>query len=363
MIVDGDTLIVITGASGGGAQSTIEPLPDGFRFNGTIGLPITTTGCYASVTYTDLSFTFDPSGRLLGKGRGQLTTAVTDVASSVPVTMSLTGVADTVSPALALSPLGPLTDPFTSFRVVSSEPLPPLTAFAALRAASGDVVVLTPSVGGASSLSVFGFAKPDVVLRFGEQYSVEIAGTSDFAGNSAVPAGSLAFETAPAPPLVAADGFESVTGTTLGGAQVLSGATEPILSGSRSLYIPPVPSIGASGPATQLALRLTVPPGGAGVLFTYRTVNPGTASSATFLVGSVGHSYVSYSPPLGGGMTTTATIGGSQVTLGPVGTATIPFAPDATGEIILERVIPAASPCGLNPPASGIIIDDLSVVR
>ena len=44
----------------------------------------------------------------------------------------------------------------------------------------------------------------------------------------------------PLPPLVAADGFESVTDETLGGARVLSGAGAPTISGARSLYLPPV---------------------------------------------------------------------------------------------------------------------------
>ena len=69
-------------------------------------------------------------------------------------------------------------------------------------------------------------------------------GITDLAGNAPPPAARPPSPPAPPPPLVAADGFESVTDATLGGAQVLSGAGAPVITGARSLYIPPGDSLG-----------------------------------------------------------------------------------------------------------------------
>lgn len=314
------------------------------------------------ITYSDLAFMFDSGGLLVGRGRGELTTGVTDVATSVSVTMSLTGVDDTVSPALSVPAAVTPMDPFAAFAVVSSEPLPTMqTTQPLLRAAGGDTVVLTPH-GDLDGNFVNAFLKPSVVLRFGEQYRVDMTGVRDFAGNPAVARdiNGLVFTTAPVPPLVAADGFESVTTATLGGAQVLSGTGTPIISGSRSLYIPPVASGVGSGPATQLALRLAVTPGSTTVRFSYRYVNQDSGTSTYFTVGSVGGSYRNFAPPLNLNVMTSATIGTTLVMLGPLDTAVNPLPADAAGDIVLERVAQIeSSSCGPRRPIPGIIIDDL----
>jgi hypothetical protein len=234
-----------------------------------------------------------------------------------------------------------------------------------LRSASGDALVLPISKGIAGSTPdpinfIAQFGKPLVLLRFGETYTVDFgAGLADFAGN--VGNTTLTFTTRAAPPLVAADGFESVTDATVGGAQVLSSAAgAPTITGTRSLYIPPLPSP-ATQTTTQLSLRLAVTPGKTMLRFAYRYVNPTTPFNGYFEVGSVGGSIASAAPVLGGTTTTTATIGGTQVTLGPVATATIQLPADVTDEVAIERITSVAS-CGLPyPPTPGMIIDDLRV--
>jgi hypothetical protein len=359
MVVDGDNLNAIIGANGWAVLSPIQPLTDGFRVLA-FGLPLATTGCSTTITYSDLTFRFDAAGRLLGSGSGQLTTAVTDVASSVAVTASLTGTADTVAPALALT-AGDLTDPFTSFSVVSPEPLPTMI-YPSLRAAGGDSVVLTAAAPSGGYTSAFN--KPSVLLRFGEQYTVDLTGLSDFAGNAAVvqtAGGVLTFTTRAAPPLVAADGFESVTGATLGGGQVLSAtAGDPTITGTRSLYLPPA-NLALTVPPPMLTLRLGVVPGANALRFSYRLVNPGPVTNMTFVAASVGGPISTIVPALEGTTTTPMNIAGQAVTVGPVSTATIGLQPGTTDEIVLERAIQwglrSCGPAYLSAP--GIIIDDL----
>ena len=66
-------------------------------------------------------------------------------------------------------------------------------------------------------------AKPSRLLRYSDEYRVTLDGVTDLDGNAPPPTTALAFTTRAPPPLVAEDGFESVTDATLGGAQVLSG--------------------------------------------------------------------------------------------------------------------------------------------
>jgi hypothetical protein len=184
---------------------------------------------------------------------------------------------------------------------------------------------------------------------------------SDFAGNAAT--GSLEFTTRAPPPLVAADGFESVTDTMLGGAQVLSGAGAPIISGARSLYVPPGNTIGPGAPTTQMALRLAVAPGSKMVRFAYRAVNPGASQAPYFSLASVGGSLTFGTPIVNNTSgTAPAMIGQAQVTLGPLMAGEILLPADVTDEIVLARIAPRAY-CGSPAlqPLPGIIIDDLRV--
>lgn len=362
MVVDGDSWSAILGATGAGYASPLEPAPGGFRVVHPYAFAI---GRCLDVSYSDLTFRFDPTGGLVGSGSGQLT-VLNDSGSSDDVTMSLTGVLDSVAPTLSFAPSGDMTDPLMPFRVLASEPLP-TEVQPILRAAGGDEVVLTAEASADGFLDTY--YKPEVLLRYGEAYRLDISGVRDFAGNAAVgtTTDSLTFTTRPPPPLVAQDGFESVTDATLAGAQVLSGASDPIISGTRSLYVPPAFAMGASSLTVQIALRLAVSPGDTVVRFTYRYVNSNGSPTPEFVIARVGGRLLSSvaDDPSGNGSGTTATISGNQVTLGPIAAATIKLPADATDEIVFAGMTSLGTPScfGSTPIGSlaGIIIDDLRV--
>jgi hypothetical protein len=253
-------------------------------------------------------------------------------------------------------------DAFDGVTFTASKPLPPDTRLV-LADLHGDQVSFAPRPDETTAAFIFDLAGK--MWRYGEQYTVTADSLVDFAGNSG--GTSLAsFTTGPPPPLVDEDGFESAMGATLAGAQVLSGADAPVISGARSLFIPPLPQLlsPGHGTMTQLALRLTLTPGDTVVRFSYRTVNPGTFGGALdpyYLMGSVGGQIVV--PALAGDSapTTTGMIPGQgQVSLGPIMTAEWPLPADASGEIALKRVVQACCSSGMPaPPVAGLIIDDL----
>jgi len=360
VVLDADQRTAIVGADASVTLATVVPTAEGFQVAGPISFWLG-SGCQlTTVSYDALSFTFDPAGRLLGSGSGQMSTYAENFGQAVATTMSMTGDLDSVGPTLSLSAARDFEDPFTSFAVASSEPVPTDT-WPLLRSQSGDEMALTPS--STSGGYVTAFLKPEVLLRYGETYRIDFAGVADFAGN---PAGGgttagLGFTTVAAPPLIAADGFESVTAATLGGAQVLSGTGAPIISGTRSLYVPPVSGIGDFGNVTQLALRVTVTPGSKVLRFSYRDVNPGTTTTASFSIASVGGSIVGGVACAAGAAATTATIGGVQVTLSPIATMSIDLPDDASSEIVVARRIWLNGNCGgpMVAPVPGIIIDDM----
>jgi hypothetical protein len=169
------------------------------------------------------------------------------------------------------------------------------------------------------------------------------------------------FTTRAAPPLIAGDGFESVTDATLGGAQVLSGAGAPVLAGTHSLYIPPAASLGSQ---TQLAVRLAVTSGQRFVRFDFRTVNPADAA-ISWIVAAVGGELETATPASDvGAPTTPATIEGAEVALGPTRRMEILLRPDSrSGEVVVVRTAAQGRRCGAPPPPPipGAIIDNLRI--
>ena len=317
------------------------------------------SACSGSLLYSALGFAIDASGTSLsGSGYGTLTTSDPVIETSTDATMVLTGVRDTEPPILTLSAAGDIADPWTAFWVVSSEPLPGQQVRPVLRSATGDAMVLGAPTGMNTFVRVM--AKPSRLLRYSDDYRVTLDGVTDLDGNPPPPTTALTFKTRAPPPLVSEDGFESVTDTTLGGAQVLSAADAPTIEGARSLYIPPAASI--AGRVTQFALRLPILSGNTVLHFSYRSVNPGDAFGVYFVVASVGGTIGTVTlPPDGAGATTPATIGGTQVLLGPTMTATIGLPGRRPRR---DRPRPPRGP-GLHlrrpraAPRAGLIIDDL----
>jgi hypothetical protein len=365
MVLDSDRHIAIAGAYGAGTVSPVQQIGGGrFRIASRISLferSLSVVGdCYDTFTYDEITFSFDDSGRLMGAGSGEVVLLPNNGVSARPATMSLIGYADVNAPGLGFSTADSRIDPFTPFSVMAEEPLPPQTR-PALHGSGGDVVALSPAISGGDY--VMFFAKPSVLLRYGQQYTVDGRGIADFAGN-VVSGSGPSFSTPALPPLVAEDGFESVSDTLLGDAGVIDDRTGATISGARSLWFPPRtdPPEGAPlVPATQFALRLALSPGDTVVRFKYRTVNPGPGPAATFAVASVGGTIVTMDLPADDAVVGTATVGMSEVTLGPIATATIALPSDAAGEIVLARIAPPFATCGAPraPAVAGIIIDDL----
>jgi hypothetical protein len=361
MMLDTDQRVAIIGKDGDTEVVPVEQRAPGVLYVvGTLRFGVyVPSACAGSLLYSAFSFTLEPSGAsLAGNGQGTLTISDPALSYTTAATMVLTGVRDTDPPALTLSAAGDIADPWTPFWVTSSEPLPGQQMRPTLQSKSGDIMGLGAPTGMDAFVRVM--AKPARLLRYSDEYRVALDGITDLDGNPPAPTTALTFTTRAPPPLVAEDGFESVTGTTLGGAQVLSGAGAPTLVGARSLYIPPAASL--AGRVTQFALRLPILSGDTMLRFAYRSVNPGDAFGVYFVVASVGGTIGTVTlPPDGPGATTPATIDGTQVLLGPLMTATINLPGDAHGEVVLARLAAQAYSCGgpAPPPVPGLIIDDL----
>ena len=367
MTLDTDRHVAITGTIG-----TVDPVPLEQTATGALrvtqvlsfSVPVP-AACGGSLAYDDLAFTIEPDGTLSGSGSGQVTEylgAGAD-ANTLAATMTLTGVPDTEQPTLSMATSGDPADPWTSIWVVSTEPLPADQMPPVLRSASGDAVAFAvgPGINGVYAI----VEKPRLMLGFGEEYRITIDGITDIPGNPARWTGGATFTTRAPPPLVIADGFESVTDDTLGGARILSGAGAPTINGARSLYVPPASSL-APGFVTQVALRLAVSSRSTTLRFSYRFVNPGDAASMSLAIASVGGTIETVSLASNPGDTTTpATIGQDEVRLGPTAAAAIALPPDAHDEIVFALMaLQPGPPCGGSappPPVAGIIIDDLRV--
>ena len=361
MTLDTDQRVAIIGKDGDTEVVPVEQQTAGvLHVVGTLRFGVfVPSACSSSLQYSALDFMIDPSGTSLsGSGQGTLTIYDPVLGNLIAASMVLTGVRDTEPPTLTLSPAGDIADPWTAFWVISSEPLPGQQVRPVLRSATGDAMTLGAPTGMEAFVRVM--AKPSRLLRYSDEYRVTLDGVTDLDGNPPTPTTALTFTTRAPPPLVSEDGFESVTDTTLGGAQVLSGEGAPTIEGARSLYIPPAASI--AGRVTQFALRLPILSGDTLLHFAYRTVNPGNAFGVYFVVASVGGTIGTVTlPPDDLGALTLATIGGTLFLLGPMMTATIGLPGDAHGEVVLARLAAQPYTCGgpAPPPVPGLIIDDL----
>lgn len=360
MVLDWDSRTAIVGSTDGAGAGAFQPSSNG----GAIGQIGSFTFGTASMGYRSMALTIDAAGKLSGTGQGMGTAhpSNTDVGIyTVNFSASLVGVPDVQPPGFDSTAFGaaPL-DAFASLTIVATEPMPIDTRLA-LVDQRGDRIELAPLATQAGA--AFSFEpSPFRMWRYGEQYSIAFDGLVDFAGNAYPPGGGVTLTIAAAPPLVGEDGFESATGTTLAGAQILTGTGTPIITGARSLYVPPLPDVLTSGRAqmTQFALRVALAPGDTVLRFSYREVNPNVFGSAYFLMGSEGGQVVSPSLASPTQAPTTATIPGTgTVMLGPTTTAEFALPPDAAGAITLTRIARAAGTSMPAPPVTGLIIDDL----
>lgn len=338
------------------------------RTTGTVSLPMPfnpTCNRKGGVTYDQIVFSLE-NGALHGTARGTAQYQTGDEIFSADMTATLAGVADVTPPRFAA--LAGEIDPLAVPGILPSEPLPPTATASLVGAPSGDVIALEPGrVQGAGSGAVTtGFWAPQRALRSGETYTMKLDGVVDFAGNAAIQA--LAFTTRAAPPLVSEDGFEAVATATLGGAGVLRGEPLTPITGTTSLIL----NTGVGGGfgflpymlGPSLAVRLAVAPGDTVVRFQRRIVATYDLPSVRFYgsvrLGAVGGA-IATGPSLEAHDLVKVTLPrDGDVFVSGVETIEIPLPAGITGEIIFE-IDGQTSGCGLPPPPTALVIDDLRV--
>jgi hypothetical protein len=365
VVQDLSALRMIAGGNGRGAVVGVTT-SDGRTFRSTGGFAVgddSTDGCSVpeDVRYDSFEVTLTDSA-LTGTASGAATISCGDCAFTVPFAATLTGTRDKMLPTLR--PSGPLpATPFDSFGLVTSEPLP-ATATAKLVADDGAAIDLIPQITSGDLPFVAGFTKPEVVLRAGQGYVVTLDGLVDFAGQSDKAGPPLRLTTFVDPPTVPEDGFESATGSALGGAMVMTAGALPAIAGNTSLYIGTkgAPALDAPN-GRSLAVRLARQAGDTKLRFSYRVVAIQSANliSAMVRVGSEGASPGDAVYGIGNMATPTEklTVGGMPVFASVAAEMEVPLPADATDHVLFV-IAPSNIFCFPGgSPSEGLLIDDL----
>jgi hypothetical protein len=351
----GDFSRTAAGASDGGAFESMgwqaaAPFPSGCGAVGHVALD---------------QVTFSREGASLhGTAIGKVS-YVTSGATSLQAdaTASLVGAPDATPPAFTVG--AEASDPLAVHAFLASEPLPKDSSASLLSAPHGDVVPLGPMTVDHPDDPIKGFFE-DVALRSGETYTLVTAGVADFAGHA--PAAPVTFMTAPAPPLVPEDGFESLTGTMFAGAGVLHGGPLMPIAGETSLLL----NTGFGGGfgflpydlGPSLAVRLALAPGDTVVRFSAQLIAPDPVDQAAFVgairYGSTGGTVGLANNVAGSGFAKVTLPSLGDVYISPVQTVSLPLPADAAGEIIFEIVGQTFS-CDPPPSPTVLVVDDLRV--
>jgi hypothetical protein len=367
LVLDGDANRIIVGAMGTG---TVVPVtatgPNKLMTTKPFSVNSAAPGACSgpsSVTFTSLQVTVSGAS-LSGAASGMATISCGDCAFQQPFTAVVSGMADVAAPFLVAAGVGGF-DPFAQLTFVTSEPLP-VTAKASLVAVGGGRVELEPNVEPGDVPVVTSFSKPDVILAFGEQYTVALDGLVDFAGHPGQADAPLRLGDTPAPPLAAQDGFESVTGKTFGNASVLSEPTV-VIAGTRSLYLggASAPSLGGVAAGGSLAVRLAVQPTDTKIVFSARGVamNSEVGFAGLVNVGSVGHKTpvsAGFIGPFTNVPPTPVTVPGgtNSVFMSAPQPVELTLPPDHSDEVIVA-IMPTKITCGPSFQVNGLIVDDL----
>jgi hypothetical protein len=358
---------------GGGGPVSAGPISSAggasFRLTGpvAVGVPFTDSCLsYATIVFDEIVFSdFSHGGAFHGTARGNATYQMGDQVFSVDMTATLEGRADATPPVprLAAGAVSPL-EPFT---VSLSEPLPATATASLLSTTTGKTIPLDVRRD-SSNQAITAFLKPAVVLDYADVYKVVPDEIVDFAGLAAADGASLILRTGAPPTLVPEDGFESVAGDTFGGAGVLHGGPLTPIAGETSLIL----NTGFGGGfgflpyhlGPGVALRLAVSPGDTVVRFKAQLVAVYELQQATFFgdvrVGSPGGTL--------GRLTNITARDFAKVTLpvdgdvyvSPVATIELPLPAGTTDQVVFE-IAGVTGGCGLPPPPTALIIDDLRV--
>jgi hypothetical protein len=365
VLVEG-SLRYLMGAGGSFWSSSVPILP-----NGTFHTSLSATLPYersctrvATLVFDEASFAESEDG-LVGSGHGTVTFPYGSDEWSAPIEASFVGVRDRTPPSLAV-PTEPV-DPLAALSLAASEPLPSTASAELVGATSGDVVVLDAVRIEGIERAIGHFAKPDVMLRAGETYALKVHGFSDFAGNVAS-APTATITTRPPPPLAAADGFESVTGSTFAGAGVLDDGPLTALTGKKSLLL----NTGFGGGfgflpyslGSSLAVRLAVPKGAKVVRFARQLIAPDPIDKAMFVgalrLASVGHPVATTMNVAAADFTVQTLTGAGDVYVSGIKTVELPLPAGVTDELTFE-IAGVTFDCGLPPFPTVLVIDDLRV--
>jgi hypothetical protein len=364
LVLDADAQRAVVGARGNAAVVAYAS-NDGRLFKVpefSVGLP--SGGACAAASMLDfMSLDVTVSGATLsGQAAGSARISCGDCQFTVPVAGPVTGVADATAPLLVPTTIP--TNPFQTFTLAASEPLP-TTAKARLVGSDGSSLELDQAVVQGDIPVVAAFTKPAVVLSANAEFEVDLGGLVDFAGLTGPTEPPLRFAAFPPMPLVPPDGFESVTGAELGGATVISGGPLPPIAGAHSVYFggQGAPAPGGVPVGSALRVRLAVPSGATKVAFAYRMVGQyaGSGFAGTINLGSAGHMPGSDTFTMTPAGTQTTWPDGKTVYVTDVATKEIPLPADVTSEILLV-IEPFGFGCnGPAPPAGGMLLDDLRV--
>jgi hypothetical protein len=353
---------------GGAGQAAVVPVTssDGRTFHVgkfSVGFPSNSCSGVTSLDYATLDLTLS-GATLRGKATGAGQVSCGDCLFTVPFVADVAGVPDVTPPVLVPATATVPTNAFLPFTLFASEPLP-ATATARLTATDGSHVDLVPTILDGDPALVTGFSKPDVVLSYGQGFVVAFDGLVDFAGQRGTADAPLRLVAFSTPPLVAGDGFESVTAGQLGGATVIgAGGPLPPISGARSAYISPNGSLSPDGTLTGSALRvrLAVPAGVTKLRFSTRSVATfqGGGFTGVVNVGSVGHGKATASIMTSGPGVQAAWPPNRTVFVTDVEAQELALPPDVTDEVLIDFDTSAFG-CGLPLPPGGLLIDDLRV--
>jgi hypothetical protein len=337
-----------------------------FRAGLLAGVPFTPscTGVGA-VSFSDASFTLE-AGTLRGTATGFAGYATNATTFSVNATAVFTGVPDVTPPAFT-SP-GTNVDPLARLILPASEPLPGTVSASLASTPSGDTVVLSGAHFSVASTAFRGLETNEKMLRYGETYTLAPGQVTDYAGNEST--APVSFTTRAAPPLVPADGFESVTGTMFAGAGVLHGGPLTPIAGATSLLL----NTGYGGGfgflpydlGPSLAVRLAVPPGATKVSFDAQLIAPDATEGGTgsfvgdVRFGSVGGTVIDVENVSGSGFVKQTLPALGDIYVSPVQTIELALPADATGEIAFE-IVGEIDLCAQPPSPTVLVVDNLRV--
>jgi hypothetical protein len=193
-------------------------------------------------------------------------------------------------------------------------------------------------------------------------------GLVDFAGLHAPTADAPVLRTGAQPPPSPADGFESVASETFGKAGVLRGAPLTPIAGQTSLIL----NTGFGGGfgflpyhlGPNLSVTLAVPPDATVVRFTTQLVATYDLPQATFYgdirVGSPGGEVARLTNVEAMGFVKVTLPVDGDVYLSPLSTIDLPLPSGVTDQVTFE-IAGVTFGCGLPPPPTALIVDDLRV--